>query len=166
MADDRLNIFDIMGEFDRQKLNTRDRYKDEKLKEYDSFIGYPALRWMSAAQNDIEHLLCLLNVNEINSGFFDLQKHKAMQSKALASTGIGQKTRHVYIKPPENKRTSRLYTLVLTYYPDFDYEDCDDFINKCSPDDIQELATMSGLYEDKKSMKPLLDEFKKYSELR
>jgi len=158
---DRLAIFDVMGKLDRNILNLRSSYEDSELREFDSFVGYPGLRWMSGSADNSMHLLCLMSTNDINRDYFTLWKHKEFQSKVLALAGTGVRTKHVYIKPPDNKRTSKLYELILSYYPDLDYEDCDFFLQRCDAEDIKELALMSGLYEDKKDIKPVLDEFKK-----
>lgn len=158
----RLNIFDILAKLDKNDINVRNSFKNSELKEFDSFIGYPALRWMSGSNDETMHLLCLLNTNEINDNYFDLWKHKEFQSKIIALAGAGMWTKHVYIKPPVNKRASKLYELVHHYYPDFDYEDCDFFLERCTVDDVKELALSSGLYDDNKSVKPVVDEFKKY----
>jgi len=144
-------------------MNFRDTVisDNKRLKEFDSFTAYPALRWMSGASDDTSHMLCLLNTNDINKDYFELWKHKDIQAKALASIGTGKPVKHVYVKAPSNMNTSRLYDLIFSYYHDFDYEDCDHFLSLCDLGDIKELALMSNLYNDEKSIKPVIDEFKK-----
>lgn len=157
----KLPIFDIMARMDKNDLTIRDSIPEDQLKEFDSFVGFPALRWLSSAPTYSEHLLCLMNTNEVNKHYFDIWKHKDMQAKLMACAGIGKRTKHTYIKGPESKRKSKLYDLILSYYPDFDYEDCDQFITECDRDDIKSLAMGSDLYEDAASIKPVMDEYKK-----
>lgn len=157
----KLSIFDIMAKLDRGDTNARDQYEGQELKEFDSFIGYPALRWMSGANDPVDHMMCLVATNNINRNYFDLHAHKELQSKILASAGIGRRVRHKYIKPPEAKNKNTLYELVYCFYPDFDTEDCEFFLNRSSVDDIKTLANQSGLYEDAKKIKNVVAVFKK-----
>ena len=136
-------------------------YQNYDTDELDKFVGFPALQWMSASVDPVEHILRLIATNEINRFYFHVSDQKEFQTKLLASAGINSTSNHCFVKGCVPKSKDKLYNLVLQFYPDIDYEDCDFFLERASEEEITDMAKSSGLYEDKKDITALVKDFKK-----
>ncbi|MAZ56801.1 hypothetical protein CL653_03345 [bacterium] len=158
----KLPIFQVLSRFDKRDLNVRSDYKNGELQEFDKFVGYPALLWMSAADDDVQHMMCLITASEIAENYFEQHANKPLQAKLLASAGIGERVKHKFPKPLKSSRPTKLYEVIYALYPDLDDGDCKLLLSRADVDDIQKLAESSGLYNDKKQIKAVVDEFKKH----
>lgn len=162
-----MTIFDFLASFDRKDYLLREKLSEEEAKELDNFVGYLALRWMSAADNTTDHQMSLLNVNEINRTYFSLYKHPELQAKLMAYAGLGEKTRRSYIKGPKALADNKLYQVVRMRYPDADNDDCKFYLQNCGRESFETLCRQTG-HQPKTTKatndKPTIDELVKLYE--
>lgn len=158
----RLPIFEYLSRLDKQDMDVYESVPEDDQKEFDTFVSFPALMWMSAAKDPFQHMMCLLSVNETCNGYFLQREHPELQAKLLAASGIKERVRHSFPKQLKSKKEGPLLELVRAFFPDADDEDCRFYLSRCSVDDIKSMAEKSNLYgDDKKKLKSVVDEFKK-----
>lgn len=146
--DRRVDIFSVMRKLDAGNKDVYGQYMRDKdaVKELNSFIGFLALRWMSAADgpnDDAE--FCLESVNElVNSGYFKLSGHHELQAKLLAVAGARKKIRHAWIPQPKKRIGTLSSQAVLGLYPHLKDDEVALWIELFGPDAVLEAARRIG----------------------
>jgi hypothetical protein len=157
-----LNVFDVLKALDRGDMELHERISalgEAERKELDGFLSYPALRWMSAAEDQSAHGDALLLVNEFaNVGYFEFGREKSLQAKLLAIAGQRRWIKHIWIAGPKNRRTSKLREALRRLWPNMNDGDCDLWYELNGIEGVGELAGLAGLQKDE--TKELLDECK------
>lgn len=160
MAERKVNIFKVLGYMDRGNFDAyRGLFSDEERKEVDGLLSYPALRWMSVAQDDTQHEGALQMVNEVaNRGYFEFGKHRELQFKLLAVAGIRSFVKHGWIAAPPSKRSGKIYEMLRRAYPFMKDDEATLWVEVNSAEGVLELARRLGC--DKDEMKALVEECK------
>lgn len=124
-------------------------------RELENFIGYPALRWMSAAENDAAHAACLQMIDEyVNLGYFNLGKYKDLQAMLLSATGARTWVKHVYIKGPQGPKRTGFLSLLYSAFPHMKEDEAIQWMGIQGVTGLMELAARMGLQgEDLKKLK-------------
>jgi hypothetical protein len=142
MADRKLDIFGILKALDTRDIEYPKSIPDEEKTEFFTFVRYPALRWMSGAMLDKDHMTVLISTNLVNPLWFSLAKHPDWQASLLAVTGTGKSVRHSYIQPPKAVRNSLLMDFVRSHYSsDLDTQDCEYALKNITRDEFVDLAS-------------------------
>lgn len=142
-----LDIFSVLRRLDVGDLGVYGSITDEAAKkELDGFVGFPALRWMSAAEgprSEVEY--CLEAVNEIaNPGYFQLGQHRELQCKLLATAGVRKKMRHCWIAGPKRKKTDAWREPVSQMWPHLSDAEIDQWISMNGRDGVVDVAEACG----------------------
>ncbi len=144
----RVDIFSVMRKLDAGNKDVYSQYRKDKeaLKELDSFIGFLALRWMSAADgpnDDAEY--CLESVNElVNGGYFRLSGHHELQAKLLAVAGARKKVRHAWIPQPKRRIGGLATQAVLGMHPHMKDDEVRLWIDMFGTEAVLEVARRIG----------------------
>lgn len=145
----KIDIFSIMRKLDSGNKNIYHGLDKESKKELDSFIGFLALRWMSASDDNSDAAYYVEVVNDIaNPDYFKLSDHRELQSKLLAICGARKRVRHCWISPPKNRVGNLAFRVVLEAYPHLKDDEILLWIEQCGRDLIMDMARRLGWQEE------------------
>jgi len=146
----KLDIFDLMRRADAGDFGYYASLDDEERKEVDKFIGYPMLRWMSAAADRDNHFFTVQLANQINQGYFGVREHPELQWKLLCAAGTRIRgVRRQWIKRPKPGRPPKiLEDLIVHFKPNYDREDVNQFLDFSSKVDMKSLCESRGMQKD------------------
>lgn len=152
MAKERkLDIFAVMKRLDSGEKGAyaalRKSIPADAHAELDSFIGYPALRWMSCAGDDYDARYCLEAMEIANMGYFSLGKHRELQVKLMASLGARKRIRHEWIAPPKASKgdSDEDSEMVSAVWPHFKKDEVKLWIKLNGKAGVEELKSRLGL---------------------
>jgi hypothetical protein len=142
-----LDIFSVLRRLDVGDKTVYQATADaDAKKELESFVGFPALRWMSAVEGPrVEQEYCLEATNEIvNPGYFKLGQHRELQCKLLAASGARKKMRHCWIGGPKKKKGALCRQPVQQVWPHLSDDEADFWIELNGPQAVIEMARSCG----------------------
>lgn len=146
MAKYKLNLFSILGMFDRRNLDTYSSISDsEARKEFETSVGWILPQWMACAQNPLDHEKLILNFDEkASTVWHSTPGHHELQAKLLACCGLGRTVRHSFIKKSVHKYNSAVVNLLTQVYPDITPEEVEIWMRANNEEDLAGLAAACG----------------------
>ena len=133
--------FDVLRTIQRKKSGSLfENSSPEELKDIEKFIAYPALRYMSASDDDLEHELLLLLCARVNLNYGEHWKDHRFQAKLLETIDTGSSVRYKWIKPPSSKAYKKLYDMVRQVFIHASDECCAMFLGKMSDDHFKQFT--------------------------
>lgn len=115
MANQNLNIFEMLKALDARDKSYWDKLSPEARKEFSPYI---MLRWASAIQdnNPILQEWYLTETNQtINANFWTLSKHPKLVWLLMCQIGSTRRVRHEYIKRNQDRKDKTLTALQKIY---------------------------------------------------
>jgi len=155
--------FDVLKTIQRKKSSTLfENSSEQEIKDIEKFIAYPALRYMSASNNDLEHELLLLLANRVNIHYGEHWKDHKFQARLLETIDTGSLPRYKWIKPPSSKAYHKLYDMVRKSFVHASDECCAMFLGKLDDDRFKQYEIqLQELKEHSKSVS-LLKTFREW----
>lgn len=93
-------MFDVLTAADFGNYSFPDDMGEEERAEFERFVQYPALRWMSAAADEQTEAFAVQSVNMANMGWWELYEHPRLRWMALCAVGLREKTFRRWPKIP------------------------------------------------------------------
>ena len=159
-----LDIFDEMRAADRRDMDWLDNQPDDLKKTFSALI---AMRWFSTVddRSGLADYYVMMANEVVNVGFWDLSKYPDLQYKLMASVGAGQVQRHGWIAGSKRKgATNKLDKFFLGLYPQLNDDELAIVKSKHTRESLKQLLKDTGMPDA--DMKPLMDDFKKFSDGR
>ena len=153
---------DVMSVLEAIDKNDRGFYSNLTEEEQKAFVPKVVMRWLSAvSDNNPNKEYYLLATNDlVNVGMWELVKHPELQYLLMTIAGVGKKQYHQWVPTKtESGKTPKSDALLRATYPDCNSQEFDIVKKQYSPEDIIQLALMSGF--DDKSVKEIREEIKK-----
>ncbi len=142
MTKPKLDIFRILKAFDQRDIGYSKSVPEDEKSDFYNFVRYPALRWMSGANFDKDHMTTILSVNLVNPLWFALGKHPDWQASLLAVIGPGRPMRHSYVQPPKAAQDTVLMNYVRAHYSsDLSVADCEMALIDISPEEFKKMVS-------------------------
>jgi hypothetical protein len=153
---------DVMSVLEAIDKNDKGFYANLSEEEQKGFVPKVIIRWLSTlSDNNPNKEYYLLATNDlVNVGMWELSKHPELQYLLMTITGIGKKQYHQWLPTKkESGKTPKSDALLRTVYPDCNSQEFNIVKSQYSPEDIIQLALMSGF--DDRSVKEIKEEIKK-----
>lgn len=155
----KIDLFnDLLPAIDKCDYGWYERQNDEIKKEFQPFV---IMRWISGTANSsgcADYFIRATN-EIVNRDFFALQKHPELQYKLLASVGLGQKQRHVFVPMPKGKtKENKFVSLLKRKHGEINEQEIRILIRNFDMSKAQDLCKDFAI--DDKETKQILKEFK------
>lgn len=139
-----IQLSDMLRAIDMNDLSFYENLSDDGKKEFSSWM---AMRWGSCSDSNPEHYLLMVN-SLVNVDFSALSKHPDLQWKLLSICGTGSHNRHSWVAPPKKEKTDRIFTFLISLYPEMKKSDIEMLKKMLDDSEIKDLAKSAG-YSDK-----------------
>jgi len=157
-----IDIFALLSFLDENEMSIYQDFSEDKevLADLVKNIGWLIPQWMSSSQNDRYHKQLLLKVNnQANVVWSGLSKSPELQTKLLASCGLGHSVSHKFYKPSGNANLSQILELLILQYPDITESQVVLWCKINDIDTLQQVAEQCG-YQTKE-IQPLMDSYQR-----
>lgn len=152
MAEKKLDIFELLRQINRGKLDIWDNLTEQQRKEFSPFM---TMRWMIGTDDQRQ----VFFVNElVNPHLFVLQKHPELLLKLMAICASGEDYRYKFFKPANAKGAKSKPLDVIREYYGYPTRQAKDAYNILTNDDILAMATELGY--QKEDMRQLKNDLK------
>jgi len=143
MADHSLDIFKLLSDIDKGKLNIWESLTDEERKGFAPLI---TMRWMSGT-DDMRQLIYLNEL--INPVVFALGKHPQLLMKLLTVCSSKQPRRYTWMKQYNPKKAvKRISIKVIQDYHKCGEREAKDYVVLSTPEDLMLMAEKMGYQKD------------------
>lgn len=142
-----IDIFSILSQLDKRSSSFINVSDEGEQKETATFVRFPALRWMSAAQGRKEHEALLLRVNEANLRWWTASRNVRLQADLLATAGTGSPVRHKWVAPNKTPNDDPIFNFVRLLHPNASDLECGLYLTLNSDDTLVSIAQRTGRYE-------------------
>lgn len=143
MAEHSLDIFKLLSDIDKGKLNIWESLSEEERKGFAPLI---TMRWMSGSE-DMRQLIYLNEL--VNPVIFSLGKHPQLLMKLLTVCSSKQPRRYSWLKQHNPKKAKRTISvkIVQDYYKCCERE-AKDYTNMLGLDDLVLMAESLGYQKE------------------
>ena len=152
MADDRLNIFELLENIDKQNINYFKNLSDREKKQ---FVPVVVMQWLSCTSDPSQIVL----LNEIvNKRIFSLYKHPELMYYLMTTCTSGSKKFYKWKKPTKRNVKYPKSVEVIKEALEYSTKRAMESLPMLSNDDILDIARDLGYQQDK--LKELTKELK------
>jgi len=151
MAKSSVDIFALLQFLDEREMGIYEDFSEDAdvLADLQKNIGWLIPQWMSASTNDSDHRKLVSTVNQANLVWNKTYGKHELQTKLMASCGLGRSVRHKFYKAsPSMQGLTPMTELLKLHYPDISTEQVILWCNINNENDLQEMAEQCG-YQQK-----------------
>lgn len=146
MSSDPLYIGNEMAAFDRKDRKYYDKFTDEQLKKFSTYL---MLRWGASVSGnaDLQAYYLIATNERVNKNFFDLNKHPKLQWLlcTTVSPGMGKQHHNWLAAKKKDGPSGKLQKFVTNLYPEMKQDEIDLFLKLNDLKSLKQLAKDLGI---------------------
>lgn len=146
MSSDPLYIGNEMAAFDRKDRTYYDKFTDEQLKKFSTYL---MLRWgaMVSGSADLQAYYLMATNERVNKNFFDLNKHPKLQWLlcTTVSPSMGKQHHQWLAAKKKDGPSGKIQKFVMNLYPEMRNDELELFLKLNDLKALKQLAKELGI---------------------
>ena len=140
-------MFDVLTAADSGNYSYPDDMDQELRAEFDRFVQYPALRWMSGVSDQDTEMISVQAVNMANLGWWELYDHPRLRWLMLCATGLRERVFRRWPKIPGQAATYE-QKLAELIWPLAKPEEIEQAVRLFGREQLEQQAQRAGVQDD------------------